>query len=106
MTETTGRNGTRPADSANEPAPVGTADPASAASVAGGTTASGVPSPRDLAARAAHSQPHPHPPSAPSRGAQQASTTASSPRPASPRPALASPAPRRWSARLSGSART
>ena len=79
MTETTGRNGTRPADSANEPAPVGTADPASAASVAGGTTASGVPSPRDLAARAAHSQPHPHPPSAPSRGAQQASTTASSP---------------------------
>jgi len=69
MTETTGRNGTRPADSADEP---------SAAPVAAGTTASGVPSPRDLAARAAHPHPHPHPPSAPSRGAQQAAAAASS----------------------------
>jgi acetolactate synthase I/II/III large subunit len=65
MTETTGRNGARPADSAHE-------------SVAAGTAASGAPSPRDLAARAAHAQPHPHPPSPSSRGAQPAAAAAGS----------------------------
>jgi acetolactate synthase-1/2/3 large subunit len=73
MTETTGRNGIRPADSANAPA----AAPVASGATASGTTASGVPSPRDLAARA-HSQPHPHPPSAPSRGGQPATAGAES----------------------------
>ncbi len=69
MTETTGRNGTRPADNASEPA----AAPVAAGTAAAGglgqsSTASGVPSPRDLAARAAHPHPHPQPPKTPHGG--------------------------------------